>query len=49
MPGSLCHTPCELGATRMVGCLAAMCRFLVRTPDQVMISFDPDYVPEADL
>jgi hypothetical protein len=45
----LCHTLCELGATRMVDFLAAIKKFLNRNPDQVVILFDEDYVSEQDL
>ena len=45
----LCHTLCELGATRMVDFLATIRRFLERNPDQVIILFDEDYVAERDL
>jgi hypothetical protein len=45
----LCHTLCELGATRMVDFLGAIRQFLERNPDQVMILFDEDYVAERDL
>lgn len=45
----LCHTLCELGATRMVDFLATIRRFLERNPDQVVILFDEDYVAERDL
>jgi hypothetical protein len=45
----LCHTLCELGATRFVDFLATIRQFLERNPDQVMMLFDEDYVSEADL
>lgn len=45
----LCHTLCELGATRMVDFLAAIRRFLELNPDQVIVLFDEDYVAERDL
>ena len=45
----LCHTLCELGATRMVDFLATIRRFLELNPDQVIILFDEDYVAERDL
>jgi len=45
----LCHTLCELGATRMVDFLASIRRFLELNPDQVIILFDEDYVAERDL
>jgi hypothetical protein len=45
----LCHTLCELGATRFVDFLTDLRQFLERNPNQVMILFDEDYVSEADL
>ena len=45
----LCHTLCELGATRMVDFLATIRRFLELNPDQVIVLFDEDYVAERDL
>jgi hypothetical protein len=45
----LCHTLCELGATRMVDFLAVIRRFLELNPNQVIILFDEDYVAERDL
>ena len=45
----LCHTLCELGATRMVDFLATIRSFLERNPDQVIILFDEDYAAEPDL
>lgn len=45
----LCHTLCELGATRMVDFLTDIRRFLELNPDQVMILFNEDYVSERDL
>ncbi len=45
----LCHTLCELGATRMVDFLKTIHRFLKLNPDQVIIFFDEDYVAERDL
>lgn len=45
----LCHSVCELGATRMVDALTTMRRFLDRNPREVVILFDEDYVSEADL
>ena len=45
----LCHTLCELGATRMVDLLTTIRRFLELNPDQVIILFDEDYVTERDL
>jgi hypothetical protein len=45
----LCHTLCELGATRMTDFLITIRRFLTRNPNQVIILFDEDYVAERDL
>jgi hypothetical protein len=45
----LCHTLCELGATRFVDFLTTIRRFLDANPDEVMVLFDEDYVSEADL
>lgn len=45
----LCHTLCELGATRMVSFLSTIHRFLQLNPDQVIVLFDEDYVAERDL
>ena len=45
----LCHTMCELGATRMVDFLLAIRRFIQANPDQVIVLFDEDYVEESDL
>jgi hypothetical protein len=45
----LCHSLCELGATRMVDYLATIRRFLELNPNQVVILFDEDYVAERDL
>ena len=45
----LCHTLCELGATRMVDFLSVLRRFIERNPNQVVILFDEDYVSERDL
>jgi len=45
----LCHTLCELGATRMVTYLSTIRRFLELNPNQVIILFDEDYVSERDL
>ncbi len=45
----LCHTLCELGATRMVDFLGEIRMFLARKPDNVVILFDEDYVSERDL
>jgi hypothetical protein len=53
-PGSkrdiwLCHTLCELGATRMIDFLTLIRRFLEANLGQVIILFDEDYVSERDL
>jgi hypothetical protein len=45
----LCHTLCELGATKMVDFLVVIRRFLERNPGQVIVLFDEDYVSERDL
>jgi hypothetical protein len=45
----LCHTLCELGATRMIAFLATIRHFLVVNPGQVIILFDEDYVDERNL
>lgn len=45
----LCHTLCELGATRMVDFLGTIRRFLELNPHQVIVLFDEDYVSERDL
>jgi hypothetical protein len=45
----LCHSLCELGATRMVDYLATIRRFLELNPNEVVILFDEDYVAERDL
>ena len=45
----LCHTLCELGATRFVSFMSTIRRFLEVNPDQVIILFDEDYVSESDL
>ena len=45
----LCHTLCELGATRFVTFLATIRRFLELNPNQVIILFDEDYVAESDV
>lgn len=45
----LCHSLCELGATRMVDYLGTIRRFLELNPNQVIILFDEDYVAERDL
>ncbi|MGZ4173657.1 MAG: hypothetical protein ACXVQR_04175, partial [Solirubrobacteraceae bacterium] len=45
----LCHSLCELGATRLVDFLGTIRRFLALNPNQVIVFFDEDYVREADL
>jgi hypothetical protein len=45
----LCHSVCELGATRMLDALRTIRRFLERNPGEVVILFDEDYVTERDL
>jgi hypothetical protein len=45
----LCHTVCELGATRLVDALADYRRFLEEHRGEVVILFIEPYVPPADL
>ena len=45
----LCHSVCELGATKMVTFLGTIRQFLDRNPGEVVIIFDEDYVKERDL
>jgi hypothetical protein len=45
----LCHTLCELGATRMIDFLEVIHKFLEANPNQVIILFDEDYVAEKDI
>jgi hypothetical protein len=45
----LCHSLCELGATRLGDFLGTIRRFLALNPNQVIVFFDEDYVREADL
>jgi hypothetical protein len=45
----LCHSLCELGATRMLDFLSVIHRFLELNPNQVIVLFDEDYVSEQDL
>jgi hypothetical protein len=45
----LCHTVCELGATRMSDTLAQMRTFLAANPGEVVILFIEPYVKPADL
>jgi hypothetical protein len=45
----LCHTVCELGATRMSDTLEQMRKFLEANPGEVVILFIEPYVKPADL
>jgi hypothetical protein len=45
----LCHTLCELGATKMSVFLGTVARFLRSNPDEVLVFFDEDYVSESSL
>jgi hypothetical protein len=45
----LCHTVCELGATRMTDALADYRRFLEANPGEVLILFIEPYVKPKDL
>jgi hypothetical protein len=45
----LCHTVCELGATRMTDALEEVSRFLGRNPNEVVILYVEPFVPAADL
>jgi hypothetical protein len=45
----LCHSLCELGATKMVTFLETMRKFLQKNPGNVLILFDEDYVSEGSL
>lgn len=45
----LCHSVCELGATRMVDALETMRTFLKHNPGEVLIVFDEDFVSERDV
>jgi hypothetical protein len=45
----LCHTLCELGATRMADELAVMHQFLERNPGEVLILFIEPYVPAKQV
>jgi hypothetical protein len=45
----LCHSVCELGATRMRDALATIRGFLERNRGSVVVLFDEDYVSERDL
>ncbi len=45
----LCHTVCELGATKMADALADVREFLDQNPNEVVILFLEPYVPPADI
>lgn len=45
----LCHTLCELGATRMTDTLRSMREFLEREPQNVLVLFLENYVKDEDL
>ena len=45
----LCHTVCELGATKMSVALADLKQFLDRNPGEVVILFIEPYVPPAEI
>jgi hypothetical protein len=45
----LCHTVCELGATRMAPVLVSMREFLEANPGEVVILFIEPYVKPADI
>ncbi len=45
----LCHTVCELGATKMSVALADLKEFLDRNPGEVVILFIEPYVPPAEI
>jgi hypothetical protein len=45
----LCHSVCELGATRMVDAMRTIRRFLQRNPGEVVMLLSEDYVRERDL
>jgi hypothetical protein len=45
----LCHTVCELGATRMVDSLEEMRKFLDENRGEVLILFIEPYVPPAEI
>ncbi len=45
----LCHTVCELGATKMVDALDDVREFLDRNPGEVVIIFIEPYVSPADI
>ena len=45
----LCHTLCELGATRFTDTLEDMRRFLAREPQNVVVLFLENYVTDEDM
>jgi hypothetical protein len=45
----LCHTVCELGATRMVDALSVIRSFLQHNPREVVILFLEPYVPPREI
>jgi len=45
----LCHTLCELGATRFTDTLTDMKEFLAREPQNVLVLFLENYVKDEDL
>lgn len=45
----LCHTVCEIGATRMVDALEGIGEFLGANRGEVVILFIEDYVPPAEI
>jgi hypothetical protein len=45
----LCHTVCELGATRMLDSLEEIRKFLEANRGEVVILFVEDYVPPAEI
>jgi hypothetical protein len=45
----LCHSVCELGASRMVEQMRVLRRFLQRNPGEVVMLLSEDYVRERDL
>ncbi len=45
----LCHTFCELGATRLEGVLEDLHEFLVTNPSEIVVVVNQDYVTPADF
>jgi len=45
----LCHTVCELGATRMLDALITVREFLQRNPGNVVFLLDESFVKESDV